>query len=84
MVPDDKMLEARRRSVAAWEDGTKQLLVIGTAITIVMTLQQPGLAADHVQFNRDVRPSSPSTAGSATVRRRSLARPDCAWMSGRI
>ena len=33
----------------------KQLLVIGTAITIVMTLQQQGLAADYVQFNRDVR-----------------------------
>ena len=34
----------------------KQLLVVGTVITIVMTLNQQGLAADYVHFNRDIRP----------------------------
>lgn len=56
MVPDDKLLDIRRRSVAGWENGMKQLLVIGMVITVVMTLRQQDLAADYVQFNRDVRP----------------------------
>ena len=34
----------------------KQLLVVGTVITMVMMLNQQGLAADYVHFNRDVRP----------------------------